>query len=83
MRRVEASPERLMEQAAQTAAGYMGDGVEAIDRAFGKGYAVAHPELVAAFMQTCALDYATGHISGVLQDLGETLSESISSLSRE
>ncbi|WP_363348284.1 hypothetical protein [Methylocystis echinoides] len=40
-----------------TAQSYMVDAVRAIDGKLGEGYAAKHPELVAAFMQTCASDF--------------------------
>ena len=47
----------LMEKAHMTAYEYMRHAKLDIDAQFGAGYAAAHPELVAAYMQTAALDY--------------------------
>lgn len=49
----------LMFQAPDTAYHYMSKAVQKIDSLFGKGYAKEHPELVCAFMQACAIDFAT------------------------
>jgi hypothetical protein len=51
---------QVMEQAWMTAETYLHDGVRCIDKEFGAGYAGRHPELLAAFMRTCAQDYHTG-----------------------
>lgn len=53
------TPENLMKQAGMTVHVYLMDAVRSIDGQFGDGYAAAHPELVAAFIQACAIDYAT------------------------
>lgn len=47
----------LMEKAHMTAYEYMRHAKLDVDAQFGDGYAAAHPELVAAYMQTAALDY--------------------------
>lgn len=41
-----------------SAALWMREAVEAIDKQFGDGYAREHPELVADFMQAAAIDQA-------------------------
>jgi hypothetical protein len=46
-----------MRQAHMTAHDYMMQARIDIDSQFGVGYAAEHPELVAAYMQTVALDY--------------------------
>lgn len=70
------SAEILAEQAAKTASGWMSDAVTGIDKLFGKGYAKQHPELVAAFMQSAAIDEAAMHLRGLAlahQRIDETL----------
>lgn len=70
------SAEILAEQAAKTASGWMSDAVTGIDELFGKGYAKQHPELVAAFMQSAAIDEAAMHLRGIAlahQRIDETL----------
>jgi len=46
-----------MNQAIMTAHDYMSQAKNNINKMFGDGYAKAHPELVAAFMQVCVMDY--------------------------
>lgn len=47
-----------MEQAGWTADTYLGAAIKYIDKRFGKGYAKKNPQLVGAFMQTAAIDFA-------------------------
>lgn len=54
-----ASPESLKKQAHDTASMYLKKAITNIDKAFGKGYAKGHPELVGRFMSTCAADFHT------------------------
>jgi hypothetical protein len=56
----------MLRQAGMTAETYLIDGVAAIDKFFGKGFAKEHPELIGAFMQAAATDYA-----------GETIAQQI------
>ncbi len=63
---VTANFDTLMRQASSTASDYMRAAVDAIDKQFGTGYAKAHPELVAAFMQTAAADFSAGLSSKTL-----------------
>lgn len=49
----------LMIQAMETAETYLDHAIIDIDKRLGQGYAKAHPELVAAYMQTAAIDFAT------------------------
>lgn len=84
---IEADPETLMRQAWKTASEYMLYGEQEIDARFGKGFAKAHPELLAAFMRTAAADYGASliakEIGNAINDLsaavqvyiGEALSE--------
>jgi uncharacterized alpha-E superfamily protein len=60
----EAMPESL-----QAAAEYMRDAVKRIDHEFGDGYAVKHPSLIGAFMQTAAANFHTGVMSSRLEDM--------------
>ncbi len=48
-----------MRQASSTAEVYFKDAITVIDNTFDKGYAQAHPELVAAFMNAAASDMNT------------------------
>jgi len=44
-----------------------------IDRVFGTGYAAAHAELVAAVMQSAALDFAAITIARAIADIAHAL----------
>ena len=71
--RVEAGNSTLLRQAPMTAHTYMACAVHDIDEMFGKGYAKAHPELVAAYMQTSAIEMTGGAIARALDNLPERL----------
>ena len=58
------SPDELMHQASVTASKYMRQAIASIDEQFGNGYAKAHPELVAAFVQAASRDF----LAAVLHD---------------
>ena len=73
--RITASADTLMRQASMTASDYMRAAVHEIDAQFGKGYAKAHPELVAAFMSTAAQDFHTGLMAATIQDLSSRLGD--------
>lgn len=62
--------DKLMGQAMMTAHDYMAHAVHDIDEIFGPGYAKAHPELVAAYMQTAAIDFAaTFGLQGIAESI--------------
>jgi hypothetical protein len=63
----------LMARARMTAVTYMREGIEWIDKEFGDGYAKRHPELLAAFMRTCAADFHSGDMKAGLQDIRDAL----------
>jgi hypothetical protein len=63
----------LFQQAPRTAHEYMQHGVRDIDATFGEGYAEAHPELLAAYMQTAALDYGAELIASKIDGLRDSL----------
>ena len=56
---MDATPTELMRQASMTADAYLNNAVNRIDATLGEGYAAAHPELIAVFMQVCAQDFDT------------------------
>lgn len=72
-----------LRQAGLTAHDYMIYAVRDIEAIFGKGYAEKHPELVGAYIRTCAADFHTAiltqeslpAISEALGRLGEILNE--------
>lgn len=47
---------------------------KSLDMKRGEGYATTHPEIVAVFMLTVALDYHARHNTGLVGDLAESLS---------
>lgn len=61
-----ASFQTLFDQAPSTADAYLRHGVDALDRTFGKGYAKANPELLAAYIQACATDFTSAAMSKTL-----------------
>lgn len=76
-----------MFQASSTAALYFAKAIEVIDAKLGTGYAAGHPELIAGFMQTAALDYAAwqqgvcvAHLAAAIQELDATLGQGMANL---
>ena len=55
-------------QAPVSAHSWLTAAIRRIDEELGEGYAKAHPELVAAFMRTCAVDYAVGSLGNRFTD---------------
>jgi hypothetical protein len=74
---VELNETDLMRQACMTAHDYLLHGKSDIDERLGVGYAQVHPELLAAYMQTAALDYMAGflakEIGGALERIAEAM----------
>ena len=66
-------PATLFKQAPMTAHDYMLAAKRDIDELFGQGYAIKHPELVAAYIQTCALDYGMSLIASKIDDIASSL----------
>lgn len=68
---------QAMKQAMMTAHDYMNSARYDIDKMFGEGYAAKNPALVAAYMQTAAIDYAASYgldqISVALNRIAENL----------
>lgn len=58
----------IEKKSADSAVLWMREAVEAIDKQFGAGYASAHPELVAGFMQA-AIDQAGMYIRSLVETL--------------
>ena len=73
MQRIVSSADLLVEQAVATTHGYFHRAVQEIDASLGDGFSEKHPELIAAFMRTAALDFATAVIASVIQDLTEVV----------
>lgn len=72
MTEITADVVELMRQAPLTARNYMKHGAEDIDAMFGDGYAEAPPELLAAYMQTAAIDLMTAMVA---KEIGEAIEE--------
>lgn len=72
---ITATFDQLVVDARHSTRGHLRDAIEAIDSAFGPGYAKSHPELVSAYIQACAHDFANATLSKVagnaLRDLAD------------
>lgn len=78
-----AYPESMMRQAGYTAEAYLRCAIETIDEQLGKGYAAKHPELIGAFIRTCAQDFDTAMMQKRLEELagaGESIADAIGGL---
>jgi hypothetical protein len=71
------SAETSIEQTSTTATQYLTRAIEAIDLQLGRGYAIEHPQLIAAFMQTCAIDSVAGPLERGISHLTETIAQAI------
>lgn len=71
--RVSANAKTLMDQAPMTIDTYMRSAVESIDRQFGKGFAHGNPSLVAAYLVSCSIDYATATIAKRLEFVADKI----------
>jgi hypothetical protein len=56
---------------------YLDAAIVEIDNRLGRGYASEHPQLIAAFMQTCAIDSVAGTLEREIRDLAETIAQAI------
>ena len=65
---IDADNDTLMRQAPMTTDTYLAEALVDIDKRLGKGYAKAHPELIAAFMQAAASDLGAAVIARAIQD---------------
>ena len=79
---ITASYETLMRQAPQTVETYLMEGVNIINRQYGSQYAERHPELVAAFIQACAMDFGTAILAKAIENHSEILSESTDAVAK-
>ena len=71
------SMEASIEQPSTIAAQYLARAIEAINLQLGRGYATEHPQLIAAFMQTCAIDSVAGTLECEISHLTETIAQAI------
>jgi hypothetical protein len=51
--------------------------VAEIDNRFGRGYAIEHPQLIAAFMQACAVESVASTFEREISHLTETIAQAI------
>lgn len=65
---IEANVPTLHRQTGMTAADYLRSALKEIDTELGEGMARKHPDLVAAFMRCCAVDFQTAIIAQTMQE---------------
>jgi len=68
----------LMDQAPGTAAVYLNEAIESIDKALGEGYAKRNPSLVGAFIQASAMDMGHAVLAQQIRAGLESIAENIS-----
>jgi hypothetical protein len=56
---------------------YLDAAIAEIDSRFGSGYAIKHPQFIAAFMQTCAIEAVAGTLEREMSYLAETIANAI------
>ena len=78
---IEASNGTLMRQAQGTADTYMLAAVRDIDEILGKGYAAKHPELIAAYMQTAAIDLGSAIIARAIERVANNIDNAATTIS--
>jgi hypothetical protein len=66
----ESNDAAYMRQAMANADEHLRVTIDRIDARFGEGFAMAHPELIAAFMQTSAIDMAASAIARSIERQG-------------
>jgi hypothetical protein len=77
------SADELMKQAPWTMDLYLTEGIARIDRLLGEGYAKKNPDLLAAFMRGCTVDFATAMLSRALgDDIANVLGDIVGALER-
>ncbi len=75
--RIEADNDTLMRQAQMTAHDYMLSAKRDIDEISSDGYAAEHRELVAAYIQTAAMDLGCAIIAVAIQNGADRLARAI------
>ena len=65
---ITASYDTLFKQAPMTAHSYLINAINDLDEQFGKGYAQAHPELVAAYMNVCNHEFGNSALIIAIQE---------------
>lgn len=74
---ISASFDTLLKQAPMTAHSFMVNARNDIDEMFGDGYAAAHPELMAAYMNAAAVDLHGATLGKVLPAALESIADAI------
>ncbi|MGA8658228.1 MAG: hypothetical protein WB586_18960 [Chthoniobacterales bacterium] len=77
MSNITESTDQLETNAVAIAKGYFTASCEGIDTAFGKGFAKDHPELIAAYMRTAAIDLQTLVIARAIEYAADRIAESL------
>ena len=75
MAKVTADFETLMQQAPMTANLYLLAGLRNLEERMGHRYTVEHPEVISAFLLTCALDLFASAVANGLQEVADALRE--------
>jgi hypothetical protein len=75
MHKPRCSYETAMRQAGWTVGTYLSQAVQEIDERFGKGFAVKHPELLAACVQAQTLDFNNTCQMRALWEIAERVSD--------
>jgi hypothetical protein len=70
---IDAGNQTLLRQAPMTANEYLMSAIDHIDQQLGNDYAKQHPELIATFMQTSAIDLGTAVIARAVESLSNSL----------
>src|SRR5262249_3819866 len=71
--RIYADNETLLRQAPMTAHAYLLHAEKDIDEILGSGYAKKHPELIAAYINVCAVDLGTAVIARAIETLPSSI----------
>jgi hypothetical protein len=74
---ITADTETLFRQAPMTAHDYMMKAISDIDELLGKGYAKQHAELIAAYMQTAAIDFGASIIARAIKALSAAVDDTV------
>jgi len=87
MSSITADATTLMRQAHLAANDYLNNSIKWIDTRLGKGYAKDHPELIGAYMQTCAVDLGAAimakEISNAIEEAAYSLRDRLNGLSED
>lgn len=71
MNRITANSDTLMRQAPMTADLYLREAIKSVEDAMGKGAAATYPQIVAAYMNACAMDFGAAVIARGLEAIAD------------